>query len=75
MINTVVVYLFLFLKFIYLFIYGRVGSSLMCVGFLYLRRAGCTLRCGARASHCGGLSCCRARALGARASVVVAHRL
>ena len=30
------------------------------------------LRCGARASHCGGFSCCRARALGAWASVVVA---
>ena len=24
------------------------------------------LHCGARASHCGGLSCCRARALGMR---------
>ena len=32
-------------------------------------------RCSALASHCGGFSCCRARALGARASVVVAHRL
>ena len=31
--------------------------------------------CGARASHCGGFSCCRARALGAWASVVVAHGL
>ena len=30
------------------------------------------LHCTARASHCGGFSCCRARALGARASVVVA---
>ena len=28
-----------------------------------------------RASHCGGFSCCGARALGAQASVVVAHRL
>ena len=37
--------------------------------------SGATLRCGARASHCGGFSCCGARALGARASVVVAHRL
>ena len=41
-----------FYKFIYLFIYGCVGSS-----------------------HCGGLSCCGARALGARASVAVAQRL
>ena len=35
----------------------------------------CCLRCGARASHCGGLSCSGARALGTRASVVVAHGL
>ena len=33
------------------------------------------LRCGARASHCGGFSCCRAQALGARASVAVARGL
>ena len=36
---------------------------------------GATLRCSARASHCDGFSCCGARALGARASVVVACRL
>ena len=30
---------------------------------------------GAWASHCSGFSCCGARALGARASVVVAHGL
>ena len=34
-----------------------------------------TLCCGARASHCCGFSCCRARALSTWASVVVAHRL
>ena len=34
---------------------------------------GATLRCGARASHCGGFSCCGAQALGAWASVVVVH--
>ena len=33
------------------------------------------LRCGARASHCGGFSCCGARALGSWASVVVARGL
>ena len=33
------------------------------------------LRCGVRASHCGSFSCCGARALGARASVAVAHGL
>ena len=36
---------------------------------------GITLRCGARASHCGGFSCCGAWALGAQASVVVARGL
>ena len=40
-----------------------------------LRRAGPTLHCGAQASHCNGFSCFRARALGVRASVVVAHGL
>ena len=38
-------------------------------------RAGATLRCGVRASHCGGFSCCGAQALGMRASVVVASGL
>ena len=41
----------------------------------WLWRAGATLRCGTRASHCGGISCCGARALGVRASVVVARGL
>ena len=36
---------------------------------------GATLRCGARASHCGGVSCCGARALGMWASVVMARGL
>ena len=38
-------------------------------------QAGATLRCSERASHCGGFSCCGARALGTWASVVVAHGL
>ena len=36
---------------------------------------GLTLRCGEQASHCGGFSCCGARALGTQASVVAAHGL
>ena len=47
-------------KKIYLFIYlifGCVGSSFLCEGFLYLWQAGATLHCGARASHYRGLSC------------------
>ena len=42
---------------------------------LFRSRVGATLRCGAQVSHCGGFSCCRARALGAQALVVVARRL
>ena len=59
----------------YLFIYGCIGSSLLHAGFLQLRRAGAALRCGVRASHCGGFSCCGAQALGTRVSVVVARGL
>ena len=61
----------LFFKKFYLF-FGYVGSSLLYVGFLQLWRVGATLRCSARASHCGGFSCCGAWALGAWASVVAA---
>ena len=64
-----------FFKLINLFIFGCVGSSLPCIGFLQLQRAGATLRCGAWASHCSGFSFCRAQALSTRASVVVAHGL
>ena len=75
--DTIFFYLFIFLNsnlFIYLFI-GCVGSSLLRTGFLQLQRAETTLHCGVWASHCGGFSCCGARALGAWASVVVAHGL
>ena len=37
--------------------------------------SGGTLHCGAQASHCGGFSCGRARALRVRASVIVARGL
>ena len=63
-------------SFIYLFIYGCFGSLLLHMGFLQLWRAwATTLHCGARASHCGGFSCCGAQALGMWASVVVVHGL
>ena len=41
--------------FIYLFIYifGCIGSLLLCADFLQLRRAGAILCCGAWASYCG----------------------
>ena len=51
----------------YLFIFGCVGSSFLCEGFLWLRRAGATLRRGARAPHYRGLSCCGAQAPDAQA--------
>ena len=51
---------------------------LFCFAFLYIYLfyfysflAALGLHRGAWASHCGGFSCCGARALGARASVVV----
>ena len=53
--------LFFFLNlFIYLFIFGCVGSLLLHVGFLQLRQAGATLGCGVQPSHCGGFSRCAA---------------
>ena len=64
--------LFFFFNLLNLFIFGCVGSSLLRAGFLSLWRVGATLHCVAQASYCGGFSCCGARALGARASVVVA---
>ena len=44
-------------------------------GLSLVMARGATLRCGVQASHCDGFSCCGARALGAQASVVVAHGL
>ena len=43
--------------------------------FIYLFLAALSLCCCVRASHCGGLTCCGAWALGAQASVVVARGL
>ena len=71
--KTIVVLFYLFIFLINLFM-AALGLH-CCADFLQLQRAGATLRCGVRASHCGGFSCCRARALGTRASVVVAHGL
>ena len=75
-----IIYLFILIFFILIFFYFAIfwlhwvfvaahGLSLQ------LRRAGDTLCCGVWASHCGGFSCCRARALGMRASVVAACEL
>ena len=53
--------------FIYLFIYGCVGSSSLCEGPLQLWQAGATPHRGVRASHGRGLSCCGAQAPDAQA--------
>ena len=57
---------------IYLFIYGCVGSSFLCEGFLQLWQAGATLHRGARASHYRGLSLWTTGSRRA-GSVIVAH--
>ena len=50
-----------------LFIFGCVGSSFLCEGFLHLRQVGATPHHDARASHYRGLSCCGAQAPDAQA--------
>ena len=67
--------IFFFNFFFFFFSFGCVGSLLLHAGFLQLQQVGATLRCSAWASHCGGFSCFRARALGTRASLVVARGL
>ena len=57
------------------FIFGYTRSLLLCAGFPRLWQVGTTSCCCAWTSHCDGFSCCRAWALGARTSVVAAHRL
>ena len=52
--------------FLFFFLFGCIGSSLLHAGFLQLWRAGATLHCSVWASHCG------VQALGVQASLVVA---
>ena len=71
-------FFFLTFKIIYLFIYlflAALGLRCCARAFSSCGEQGATLCCGARASHCGGFSCCGAGALGTWASVVVAHGL
>ena len=58
---------FFFFYLINLFIYGCVGPSFLCEGFLQLRQVGVTPHHGARASHYRGLSCCGAQTPDAQA--------
>ena len=45
------------------------------VRFSLVAASGAALHCGAQVSHCSGVSCCQAQALGAQASVVAAREL
>ena len=57
---------------LFIFIFGCVGSLLLCTGFSLVAasRGYSSLQCVG--FSLGGFSCCKARALGVRASVVVA---
>ena len=68
-------FIFIFLDFFFNYLFGCIGSSLLCMGFVYLWGAGTTLHCCVWASHHSGFSCCATRALGVQASVVVVCRL
>ena len=72
--NSFFFFLNKFIYFIYLFL-AALGLGCCVQAFSGCGERGATLRCGVQASHCGGFSCCRARALGAWASVVVARGL
>ena len=50
-------------NYVYLFIWGCAGSSVLHELFSGCGEQGLLPSYGARASHCGGFSCCRARAL------------
>ena len=65
--TAITVPFFFLILFIYLFIFGCVGSSFLRERPLQLWRAGATLHRGTRASHCRDLSCCGAQAPDAQA--------
>ena len=62
-------------SFIYLFISAALGLCCCMWAFSSCGKKGLLASCGVRASHCGGLSCCRARALEHMGSVIVAQVL
>ena len=64
-------FFFFLIYFIYLFL-AALGLRCCMWTFSSCGKRGLLLSCGARASHCGGFSCCGAWALGMQASVVVA---
>ena len=65
-----------FFKFISLSIYFWLHWVFVAArGLSLVAESGATLCCSARASHCGGFSCCGTRAVGMQASVVVSRGL
>ena len=62
-------------KFIYYLFLAVLGLCCCAWAFSSCGERGLLYVAVARASHCGGFSYCRAQALGARASVVVARGL
>ena len=62
-INLFILFIYFWLRWVFIAVRGL---SLVAVSRCY------SLRCSARAFHCGGFSCCRSWALGVWASVVVA---
>ena len=71
------IFLLFSLIFILFIIYWLIALDLCCSTqvFSSFGEQKASLCCGARASHCSGFSCCRARALSAWGSVLVACRL
>ena len=62
-------------RFIYIFIFGHAGPSLLHGAFSSCSEQGLLSSCSAWVSPGGGLAYCGAQALGMQASVVMAHRL
>ena len=86
-VKQMVLFFLFFKNLFYLFIFGCIGPSLLCAGFLQLWRAGATLHCSVRCllllqstgSRCVGFSSCGSQAqqlwhgLQSAGSVVLAH--
>ena len=68
-------FFFLIYSFTCLFILAALGLGCCTRAFPGCGEWGLLSSCRARAPHCSGFSCCRARALGTWALVVVAHGL
>ena len=79
--NLVIFFFFLFREFsfcsfsFFIFIFGCAGSSLLYGLVCSWGKRGLLSTCSARASRCGGFSCCRAWALGTQDSVAAAGGL